>query len=105
MEDGRRLTGRQVVLAVEAPAAREFLTRLDPAAAADCPPQAASSVGAAFEPREDAYAGAPSAERRPGIRRAPPGLPPVPDHQRDAARGDGGPAHPADVGPSTARAA
>ena len=34
MEDGRRLSARQVVLAVEAPAAREFLTRLDPASAA-----------------------------------------------------------------------
>ena len=57
MEDGRRLSARQVVLAVEAPAAREFLTRLDPASAGRIPTEAASSVGAAFELRTPLYRG------------------------------------------------
>jgi phytoene dehydrogenase-like protein len=57
MEDGRRLRARQVVLAVEAPAAREFLTPLDPAAAGRLPTEAASSVGAAFELRTPLYRG------------------------------------------------
>ena len=57
MEDGRRLSARQVVLAVEAPAAREFLTPLDPASAARIPTEAASSVGAAFALRTPLYRG------------------------------------------------
>jgi phytoene dehydrogenase-like protein len=57
MEDGRRLTAHQVVLAVEAPAARELLTPLDPAAAARLPTEAASSVSAAFELRTPLYRG------------------------------------------------
>jgi phytoene dehydrogenase-like protein len=57
MEDGRRLSARQVVLAVEAPAARELLTPLDPAAASRLPTEAASSVGAAFELRTPLYRG------------------------------------------------
>ena len=57
MEDGRRLSARQVVLAVEAPAAREFLTPLDPVAAGRLPTEAASSVGAAFELRTPLYRG------------------------------------------------
>jgi phytoene dehydrogenase-like protein len=57
MEDGRRLSARQIVLAVEAPAAREFLTPLDPVAAGRLPTEAASSVGAAFELRTPLYRG------------------------------------------------
>jgi hypothetical protein len=57
MEDGRRLTARQIVLAVEAPAARELLTPIDPAAAGRIPTEAASSVSAAFELRTPLYRG------------------------------------------------
>jgi phytoene dehydrogenase-like protein len=57
MEDGRRLTARQIVLAVEAPAARELLTPIDPAAAGRMPTEAASSVSAAFELRTPLYRG------------------------------------------------
>jgi phytoene dehydrogenase-like protein len=57
MEDGRTLAARQVVLAVEAPAARGLLTPLDPDAAARLPTEAASSVTAAFELRTPLYRG------------------------------------------------
>lgn len=74
MEDGRRLTARQVVLAAEAPAARELLSPLDPAAAGRLPTEAASSVGAAFELRTPLYRGRtillnadPRSEERPRV--------------------------------------
>jgi phytoene dehydrogenase-like protein len=56
-EDGRRLEARQVVLAVEAPAARRLLEPLDPAAAARVPAEAASSATAAFALRTPLYRG------------------------------------------------
>jgi phytoene dehydrogenase-like protein len=55
--DGRRLTARHVVLAVEAPAARPLLEPLDPAAAARLPTEPASSATAAFALRTPLYRG------------------------------------------------
>ena len=96
MEDGRRLSARQVVLAVEAPAARGLLTPLDPAAAG-APADRGRLVGGrrlraadAPVPRSDH-----PAERRPGVRGAAAGRPAVPDDQHHAPRGGGGTAHPA----------
>lgn len=56
-EDGRALTARHVVLAVEAPVARELLGPLDPAAVDRLPREAASSVSAAFALRRPLYRG------------------------------------------------
>ena len=96
MEDGRRLSARQVVLAVEAPAARELLTPLDPAAAGRLPTEAASSVGAAFELRTPLYRGRTILlNAEPASGGAAAGRPPVPDDQHHAPRGGGGTAHPA----------
>lgn len=55
--DGRRLTAREVVLAVEAPAARALLAGVDDDAAARLPSEAASSVTAAFALRRPLYRG------------------------------------------------
>jgi phytoene dehydrogenase-like protein len=55
--DGRLLRARQVVLAVEAPAARALLEPLDPASAQRVPTRAASSATAAFALRRPLYRG------------------------------------------------
>ncbi len=55
--DGRRLTARHVVLAVEAPAARPLLEPLDPVAAERLPTEPASSATAAFALRAPLYRG------------------------------------------------
>jgi hypothetical protein len=72
--DGRLLRARQVVLAVEAPAARALLEPLDPAAAARLPTHAASSATAAFALRRPLYRGrnillnaAPDSPERPRV--------------------------------------
>jgi phytoene dehydrogenase-like protein len=56
-DDGRRLTARHVVLAVDAPAARDLLGPLDQATAARLPSEAASSATAAFALRTPLYRG------------------------------------------------
>lgn len=56
-EDGRLVRARHVVLAVEAPVARDLLAPLDPAAAERLPREAASSVSAAFALRRPLYRG------------------------------------------------
>lgn len=56
-EDGRAFSGRTVVLAVEAPVARELLGPLDAAAVDRMPREAASSVSAAFALRRPLYRG------------------------------------------------
>ncbi len=55
--DGRRLTAGHVVLAVEAPAARELLAGVDDDAAGRLPSRAASSATAAFALRRPLYRG------------------------------------------------
>jgi hypothetical protein len=55
--DGRSLSPRQVVLAVEAPAARPLLAPLDASAAGRLPEAAASSATAAFALRRPLYQG------------------------------------------------
>ena len=55
--DGRRLSARQVVLAVDAPAARGLLAGVDDAAAARLPQESTSSVTAAFALRLPLYSG------------------------------------------------
>jgi phytoene dehydrogenase-like protein len=57
LEDGRSLSARQVVLAVEAPVARALLEPLDPDAAARLPREAASCATAAFALRRPLYSG------------------------------------------------
>jgi len=57
LEDGRALRARQVVLAVDAPAARALLEPLDAAAAARLPTEAASTTTAAFALRRPLYRG------------------------------------------------
>ncbi len=56
-DDGRAFSARTVVLAVEAPVARELLGPLDAAAADRMPREAASSVSAAFALRRPLYRG------------------------------------------------
>lgn len=56
-QDGRVLGARHVVLAVEAPVARELLEPLDAEAAGRLPGEAASSVSAAFALRRPLYRG------------------------------------------------
>ncbi len=56
-DDGRAFSARNVVLAVEAPVARELLGPLDAAAADHLPREAASSVSAAFALRRPLYRG------------------------------------------------
>lgn len=56
-DDGRTLEARAVVLAVEAPAARELLAPLDPAAARRLPELASSSATAAFALSRPLYRG------------------------------------------------
>ncbi len=56
-DDGRTHTGRHVVLAVEAPAARALLGPLDSGAAERMPREPASSVSAAFALRRPLYRG------------------------------------------------
>ena len=55
--DGRRLAARQVVLAVDAPAARTLLEPLDPGAAERLPTEPASSATAAFALQTPLYRG------------------------------------------------
>ncbi|MGD9694964.1 MAG: FAD-dependent oxidoreductase [Thermoleophilia bacterium] len=55
--DGRRLAARQVVLAVDAPAARRLLAPLDAAAAERIPTEGASATTAAFALRRPLYSG------------------------------------------------
>lgn len=55
--DGRALRARNVVLAVDAPVARELLAPLDAAAADRLPREAASSASAAFALRRPLYLG------------------------------------------------
>ena len=55
--DGRRLSARHVVLAVDAPAARALLEPLDPAAASRLPIEPASSATAAFALAAPLYRG------------------------------------------------
>lgn len=55
--DGRTLSARQVVLAVDAPAARALLEPLDPSAAGRLPQAAASSATAAFALARPLYRG------------------------------------------------
>lgn len=56
-EDGRRFGARQVVLAVESPAARGLLEEVDPASAARLPSAAASVVSARFALERPLYRG------------------------------------------------
>jgi phytoene dehydrogenase-like protein len=56
-EDGRALAARQVVLALDPPAARALLAPLDPLSAARLPQQAASAVTAAYALRAPLYTG------------------------------------------------
>lgn len=56
-DDGRRVEARQVVLAVDAPAAARLLGPLDPGSAARLPSEAASSATAAFALRAPLYRG------------------------------------------------
>jgi phytoene dehydrogenase-like protein len=56
-DDGRRLEARNVVLAVEAPAAARLLGPIDPASTARLPSEAASSATAAFALRRPLYRG------------------------------------------------
>ena len=72
--DGRLLRARQIVLAVESPAARELLEPLDPASTARLPADAASAATAAFALRRPLYRGrnillnaAPDSPERPRV--------------------------------------
>lgn len=57
LSDGRVLGARQVVLAVEGPAARSLLEPIDAASAARLPREYASSLNAAFALRKPLYSG------------------------------------------------
>ena len=57
-DDGRRIEAREVVLAVEAPAARELLEPVDAASAARLPTEAAGSVDRGLRPADAALPGA-----------------------------------------------
>lgn len=72
LEDGRVLSARHVVLAVEGPAARRLLAPVDAASAARLPDAYASSVNAAFALRTPLYRG------RSIVLNAEPGSPEVP---------------------------
>jgi phytoene dehydrogenase-like protein len=56
-DDGRRIEARQVVLAVDAPAAQGLLGPVDPDSAARLPTESASSATAAFALRRPLYRG------------------------------------------------
>ena len=72
LEDGRVVTGRHVVLAVEGPAAKALLEPVDPASAARLPREYASALNAAFALRTPLYSG------RSIVLNAEPGSPDVP---------------------------
>jgi phytoene dehydrogenase-like protein len=72
LEDGRLVSARHVVLAVEGPAARELLEPVDPLSAGRLPREYASVVNAAFALRRPLYSG------RSILLNAEPGSPEVP---------------------------